>query len=425
MRKLIVTLLILSVVFGMSACGKSEAAKAADGLINEIGEVTLQSEAAILAAEEAVGGLEQKDLESMDGIETLKKARSDYDALVDASKIAVVEDAINAIGTVTTDCENSIAAARAAYETLEDRLKSGVRNLDALAKAETDYEDAVLTEQAEVIEKTIDQIGNVTLQSKAKIEKAREEYNSYPAEVQAKVKNYEVLEASEQRLSELRVQRVETIINEIGEVTLESGSAISKANEALNELSSKEKSMVSNKDLLTSAEGTLKQLSREQLDIMLSKMKTMEDRINNYTYYFPSGWSFYGNYWAAGLSNFIRPYIGVGKNSFSVHSVYHYTGYDWVFWTKMTVVADGKKFTKSYKYRDITRDNSGGKVWEYYDDSLDLDMMRAIATSKETLVRFEGDTYYADYTVTAGEKQSIQEVLDAYELFLACGYTHR
>ena len=42
-------------------------------------------------------------------------------------------------------------------------------------------------------------------------------------------------------------------------------------------------------------------------------------------------------------------------------------------------------------------------------------MLWAIANSTETIIRFEGDDYYRDFTVTAKDKDSIRQMLTIYE----------
>ena len=69
-------------------------------------------------------------------------------------------------------------------------------------------------------------------------------------------------------------------------------------------------------------------------------------------------------------------------------------------------------------YYDIERDNSYGDVWEVADfapSESDIKMLEAIANSSETIVRFEGDSKHCDLTVKSTDKQSIKDVLNAYE----------
>ena len=85
---------------------------------------------------------------------------------------------INAIGTVTPDSGDAIAAARSAYDALTDAQKEQVTNADVLTAAEARYTDVVAIDGAE---KAIDAIGEVTLTSGDAIAAARAAYaeNAY------------------------------------------------------------------------------------------------------------------------------------------------------------------------------------------------------------------------------------------------------
>ena len=65
MKKRHILILVLAASLLLCACGKSEAATAVDEQIAAIGEVTLESETAIAAAEAAVESLEEKDRNSL------------------------------------------------------------------------------------------------------------------------------------------------------------------------------------------------------------------------------------------------------------------------------------------------------------------------------------------------------------------------
>ena len=72
MKRLLSLTLTLVMVFSLSACGKSEAAKGVDDQINAIGEVTLDSESKITEAESALAALSQEDRDQVDGAGELK-----------------------------------------------------------------------------------------------------------------------------------------------------------------------------------------------------------------------------------------------------------------------------------------------------------------------------------------------------------------
>jgi hypothetical protein len=48
-------------------------------------------------------------------------------------------------------------------------------------------------------------------------------------------------------------------------------------------------------------------------------------------------------------------------------------------------------------------------------------LIRRIAMSNEAVIRFHGDQYRYDYTVTAAEKQALRNVLRAYEVLSSAG----
>ena len=343
--------LALVMVLSLSACGKSKAAQGVDDQISAIGEVTLDSADKIAEAESALAGLTEEDRKQVSGAEELAKDRLAYEALV-------VEETINAIGTVTLDSDSAIAAARKAYD-------------------------------------------------------------GASAEVQAAVTNAGVLSDAEAAISGLRVQAVSEMIDAIGTVTLDSGDAIQAAQDMLKKLSKEDAAKVTNADALKTAAETLKTLKKEQAESLLSRMRKDEDKVRRLTFYYPSAWKFYSNNsWVADQRCFMLPYIGRDSNGVWLRLVYNFTDYDWVFFKKVIVAADEERFTNSFKYFDIVHDNGGGKVWEYIDVDVydsDIKMLWAVANSQEAIVRFEGDDYSYDFTVKDSDKAAIREALTAYE----------
>lgn len=83
MKKAVSLLLALSMVFILCACGQSEESKIVDGLIYEIGVVTLDSGESIEEAENAFNQLSEKDKKALKFSDQLMQARNDYDALVE------------------------------------------------------------------------------------------------------------------------------------------------------------------------------------------------------------------------------------------------------------------------------------------------------------------------------------------------------
>lgn len=107
--------------------------------IEAIGTVTMESEDAILAAEELYTNLAENKQKKVENSRTLLDARKEYDRMEGAIQKAV--DAIKAIGTVSLDSGDSIRKAWTAYDALKtDNLTSYVsKEYTSLVKADKEY----------------------------------------------------------------------------------------------------------------------------------------------------------------------------------------------------------------------------------------------------------------------------------------------
>ena len=217
-------------------------------LIDAIGEVTADSADKIAAANEAYGKLTEAEKEKVTNYPVLEAAVKAYEQLL--GDIAAAELAINSIGEVTADSEAAIKNARSMYDALSENGKSKVSNYSKLTEAEAAY--AGISAAIEDVEKKISAIGTVDRNSGEKIIAARKAYDALPASSKRYVRNYPVLEAAESSLS--RLEKVIALIGAIGEVTADSEAAIKNARSMYDALSESEKSKVSNYSRLTEAE---------------------------------------------------------------------------------------------------------------------------------------------------------------------------
>ena len=112
-----------------------------------------------------------------------------------------VEKLIDAIGTVTLDSEKAIKAARNAYDALTEEQKELVGNYQTLLDAEAKLADL---QAADAVEKLIDAIGTVTLDSEEAIKAARDAYDALTEEQQELVGNYQTLLDAEAKLAQLK-----------------------------------------------------------------------------------------------------------------------------------------------------------------------------------------------------------------------------
>ncbi len=196
----------------------------------------------------------------------------DYQAAAD------VEDLIDEIGTVTLESEAAITAARTAYDALTDTQKALVTNYDTLTAAEArlaELKQAQADQQAaQTVIDAIAAIGEVTLEKEDAITAARAAYDALTDAQKALVTNYDTLTAAEARLAELKAEQQQTdqqaaqavidAIAAIGEVTLEKEDAITAARTAYDALTDAQKALVTNLDTLTAAEARLAELKEEQ-----------------------------------------------------------------------------------------------------------------------------------------------------------------
>lgn len=435
MKKAIAMLLVLATLLSLTACGKSEEAQAVDDLIAEIGEVTLESGPAIEAAEEAYDDLIDKYAEQVEFLDDLEDARKDYDKLVKKEKERIaaenkriaelknqankVDYAIDDIGEVTVDSGEVIAAARAAYDAANAEVQSYVEKLKVLTTAEADYQKAIESAAAEV-DRLINAIGQVTLNSKDAINAATYAYNGLNDVCKALVKNYSRIDEAAAEYVALRIANVESLINAIGEVTLQSSEAIAAAQTAYDELTTGQKDKVTNLQVLTDAQTRLEELKQQEVQKLLSAMNVENDAVRGMKFYYPKAIPRGSDYWYTNVRSFMLPYIGTNTKGGSpwLRLIFNYTGSSWIFFEKVTVAVDDERYIFYYDYFDIERDNSGGEVWEYMDDNVGtytLDMLKDIVDSTTVIIRFEGDSHYRDITMSASDKAAIAQVLTAYE----------
>ncbi len=240
--------------------------------IDAIGEVTLASEEAIVAARAAYGALTEAQQAQVTNYDKLTAAEA---CLADLKAAKAVDDMIDAIGEVTLASEEAITAARAAYKALTEAQQAEVKSYDKLTAAEARLTDL---KAAKAVDDMIDAIGEVTLESEGTIDAARAAYEALTEAQQAEVKSYDKLTAAEARLAVLKPAKpVEKLIDAIGEVTLGSESAIAAARTAYDNLTEAQQAEVKNYDKLTAAEAAYARLLAEQSKRLQEIYKTTGD----------------------------------------------------------------------------------------------------------------------------------------------------
>lgn len=370
MKKVLSLILVLVLALSLGACGKSQAAQAVDDMIIGIGTVTLESESKVVAAESAYNALNNDQKAELENYAILVAARSTLDTLL---------------------AEKAVAEQKA---------------------------------QAAQLDAQIEAIGTVTLESGEAIKAAWAAYRAADPQVQGYVSKLDVLESADAELKKLQAKQVSDLIAAIGKVTLDSGSKIDAAQDAYNALPADIKALVENASVLTDAATAYKDLRLAQANKMLSGMRLDNDPVRGIKFYYPKAFPYYASYgyWGADVRCFALPYLGVQGDNVWLRLVCDYTADDWIFFKKITFAVDEARYYRTFSYFDVTRDNANGDIWEYVDMEVgesEIEILWAIANSKTTIIRFEGDDYYDDFTVSANDKKAIKEMLTVYEALKA------
>ena len=96
--------------------------------------------------------------------------------------------------------------------------------------------------------------------------------------------------------------------------------------------------------------------------------------------------------------------------------VIQYESDDWLFINKCIFNIDGDNF--EFIPTKMERDNSGGRIWEWCDESVGRqyeNLIRRIAKAKTIKVKLNGDQYYNTRTISSKQIESIDKVLEYYE----------
>lgn len=169
------------------------------------------------------------------------------------------------------------------------------------------------------------------------------------------------------------------------------------------------------KDSIETAEAWAKSESAKKAMLAKAKkkMRIDHDDMRGVTFYTDKTTPDYAN-----VSN-LSLYIATGQQSSpTLRFKVSYKGEDWLFLESLLIKTDKGTHQIPLEYGEVKRDNSSGEIWEWYDVVADGDIYtiaQDIATSKNVKLRYNGQQYYKDRTITAKEKQALKNVFATYE----------
>ena len=242
--------------------------------IDALDEITIESGEAIRDARAKYDALTARLQELVRNLNHLTTTEEEYALLArqEQEKIDRAERLIAAIGEVTAESGETIREAFSICESLSDSGKAQVKSYPELLEKQAQYEALIarIDADAAAVMRMISALGEITVESGAKIYAARDAYDALNAAEKARVTNLAMLEEAEARYRALidasgeAARRVSDLIEAIGEVTLDRENAIMRAREAYDALDADSAQRVDNYETLLAAEKTLAELKQQR-----------------------------------------------------------------------------------------------------------------------------------------------------------------
>ncbi len=223
--------------------------------IDAIGEVTIERSIAIQEARKLYDGSKEHIKKQVDNYATLEEAETKLSLLLDEQAVNEAEEAINSIGEVTLDSSAQIETARNMYNRLEERNKNQISNYSVLEEAEAKLSQLLDEKAISEVEAAIDAIGEVTADSSDVIENARTLFDNLDDRIKNQVNNYATLKKAELVLSQIRAESVNTLLDnmDLEALVTQNPDDIKAAYEQYSSLTNEEKKNISKAEELESA----------------------------------------------------------------------------------------------------------------------------------------------------------------------------
>ena len=184
----------------------------------------------------------------------------------------------------TKENYSNLSNALTVYNAMSENAKTKVD----YAKLEDLYSEFINAGVA-YVENLIDEIGTVDENSGSAIANARNEYTKlHEIDKNITISNLDTLESAEEAYNNYAVTAVINAINSIGSVTLDSKSAIENARNLYNALSTEQKALITNESVLTTAEKAysnlvlVKEFDTDLENVDTENLESMKDIIQRY-----------------------------------------------------------------------------------------------------------------------------------------------
>lgn len=110
-------------------------------------------------------------------------------------------------------------------------------------------------------------------------------------------------------------------------------------------------------------------------------------------------------------------YIGIDNTEKWMRMKARFEGYDWVFFNRIDIISNNKKYKKTFDDYEIERDNGSGKVWEWADAFVGNEEISILTSlsSHTGKIRFTGK-YESIKNISLENTQEINSILSLYNL---------
>lgn len=183
-------------------------------------------------------------------------------------EVDFVTVAISNIGEVNVKSGSKIDEAEKLYSELSPKCQRHVTNHKELLEARKTYNEY----KAEETSNLIDEIGEVTLDSEISISNAQKSYDNLSEDQKKMVESYDYLIAATEKIGSLKTENIESKISAIGTVTLESNDIIEEARLLYDKLTDDEKTRIVNYNTLLNAENEYEQLAIDNCTLLISSI---------------------------------------------------------------------------------------------------------------------------------------------------------
>lgn len=207
-------------------------------VINEIGEVKLNSSYKIKRAEKLYNDLSRKCQRKVENRKELKLARKEYDQL----KAKETIELINQLGEISLENRQRVEKAQKSYRLLSDDQKKLVNNYEKLKSSEKKLRELKI----EDVNLKIAELGTITLESEEMILAARKAYEELSEDEKKEIISCEILTSAEVEVEKLKIEKCIILIDELGTISLDSEEEISNIQKLYDSLSKESKEEVSN-----------------------------------------------------------------------------------------------------------------------------------------------------------------------------------